>query len=86
VKLAGRRVVDRRGCMAGLERGQIARAGLDVCGQEPQGPAALWQCDKVVITPHIASNTPETMAALADLVFENMQAFAAGKSLLTPVI
>ncbi|SUB14497.1 Putative 2-hydroxyacid dehydrogenase SAV2305 [Pantoea agglomerans] len=49
--------------------GQIAGAGLDVFEQEPQVPDALRQRDNVVITPHIASSTRETMAAMADLVF-----------------
>ncbi|WP_312054197.1 2-hydroxyacid dehydrogenase [Pantoea brenneri] len=85
INIARGSVVDQQALIAALESGQIAGAGLDVFEQEPQVPAALRQCDKVVITPHIASNTSETMAAMADLVFENMLAFAAGKPLLTPV-
>ena len=41
--------------------------------------------DNVVVQPHQASATVETRAAMARLVLENLQAFFAGRRLLTPV-
>jgi len=41
--------------------------------------------EKVVLTPHIASGTLQTRKAMADLAFANLEAFFAGRPLLTPV-
>ncbi|MGK3142575.1 2-hydroxyacid dehydrogenase [Pantoea sp. C2G6] len=86
INIARGSVVDQQALIAALEGGIIAGAGLDVFEHEPQVPAALRQRDNVVITPHIASSTHETMAAMADLVFENMLAFAQGNAVLTRVL
>ncbi|KAA5931023.1 2-hydroxyacid dehydrogenase [Pantoea sp. Bo_2] len=86
INIARGSVVDQQALVASLETGQIAGAGLDVFEQEPQVPDALRQRDNVVITPHIASSTRETMAAMADLVFENMLAIARGEPALTRVV
>lgn len=86
INIARGSVVDQQALVDALETGQIAGAGLDVFEQEPQVPDALRQRDNVVITPHIASSTRETMAAMADLVFENMLAFARGEPVLTRVV
>jgi lactate dehydrogenase-like 2-hydroxyacid dehydrogenase len=86
INIARGSVVDQQALVAALETGRIAGAGLDVFEQEPQVPDALRQRDNVVITPHIASSTRETMAAMADLVFDNMLAFARGEPVLTRVV
>ena len=86
INIARGSVVDEEALIQALESGQIAGAGLDVFEQEPQVPEALRQRDNVVITPHIASNTEETMGAMADLVFENLLAFAQGEAVLTRVV
>ncbi|MCZ4059880.1 2-hydroxyacid dehydrogenase [Pantoea sp. LMR881] len=86
INIARGSVVDEQALIQALEKGQIAGAGLDVFEQEPQVPEALRQRDNVVITPHIASSTEETMGAMADLVFENLQAFARGDAVLTRVV
>jgi lactate dehydrogenase-like 2-hydroxyacid dehydrogenase len=86
INIARGSVVDQQALVAALETGRIAGAGLDVFEQEPQVPDALRQRDNVVITPHIASSTRETMAAMADLVFENMLAFSRGEPVLTRVV
>ncbi|MBD9554290.1 2-hydroxyacid dehydrogenase [Pantoea sp. PNT01] len=86
INIARGSVVDQQALVAALETGRTAGAGLDVFEQEPQVPDALRQLDNVVITPHIASSTRETMAAMADLVFENMLAFSRGEPVLTRVV
>ena len=86
INIARGSVVDQQALVAALETGRIAGAGLDVFEQEPQVPDALRQRDNVVITAHIASSTRETMAAMADLVFDNMLAFARGEPVLTRVV
>lgn len=86
INIARGSVVDQQSLLQALESGGIAGAGLDVFEQEPQVPEALRQRDNVVITPHIASSTHETMAAMADLVFENLLAFARDKPVLSRVV
>lgn len=86
INIARGSVVDEQALIAALEAGDIAGAGLDVFEQEPTVPEALRQRDDVVITPHLASSTEETMAAMADLVFENLLAFAQGEAVLTRVV
>jgi lactate dehydrogenase-like 2-hydroxyacid dehydrogenase len=40
-------------------------------------PEALFGLDNVVLLPHVASGTHETRAAMAGLVFENLESFFA---------
>jgi lactate dehydrogenase-like 2-hydroxyacid dehydrogenase len=47
-------------------------------------PAALIARDDVVLLPHIASSTRETRGRMSQLVIENLQAWFAGKTLVTP--
>ncbi|MFC4257340.1 2-hydroxyacid dehydrogenase [Croceibacterium xixiisoli] len=78
-------VVEEAALIAALEDGVIAGAGLDVFIDEPRVPEALRRLPNTVLTPHIASATVETRAAMADLVLGNIRAFLAGKPLVTPV-
>ncbi|WNN43956.1 2-hydroxyacid dehydrogenase [Winslowiella toletana] len=85
INIARGSVVDEQALIAALDSGTIAGAALDVFEHEPSVPAALLQRDNVVVTPHIASSTDETMQAMADLVFENLLAFSQGEKVLTRV-
>ena len=78
-------VVDEPALIAALADGRLAGAALDVFESEPHVPEALRLSPKVVLTPHIASATVETRAAMADLVLKNLDAFLAGKPLPTAV-
>lgn len=86
INIARGSVVDERALIEALDNGVIAGAALDVFEQEPAIPAALLQRDNLVVTPHIASNTHETSQAMADLVYENLLAFAQGEAVLTRVV
>ena len=85
VNVARGSVVDEAALVQALQQGRIAGAGLDVYEHEPQVPEALFALDNVVLVPHIASGTRETRQAMADLVFENLQAFFADGRLKAPV-
>jgi len=78
-------VVDEAALVQALVERRIAGAGLDVFEDEPRVPAALLGLDHVVLTPHIASGTAETRAAMADLVIENLRSFFSSGTLKTPV-
>ena len=68
-----------------LVGGQLGGAGLDVFVDAPRVPSALFNLDNVVLQPHQASATHETRGAMAQLVLDNIAAYAAGRPLLTPV-
>lgn len=77
--------VDEADLAEALKDGTIAAAGLDVFADEPNVPQALFDCDNAVLLPHVASASVATRNAMADLVVDNLIAFADGKPLLTPV-
>ena len=85
VNVARGSLVDEEALVAALQAGTLGRAALDVFADEPHVPEALRAMPQVVLTPHIASATAETRAAMADLVLGNLRAFFAGQALLTPV-
>ena len=78
-------VIDEPALVAALESGIIAGAGLDVFSHEPVVPAGLLQRSNVVVTPHMASATWSTRAAMAQLVLDNVACRADKKALVTPV-
>lgn len=78
-------VIDEPALVAALESEIIAGAGLDVFSHEPAVPAGLLQRSNVVVTPHMASATWSTRAAMAQLVLDNVACWAEKKALVTPV-
>jgi glyoxylate reductase len=78
-------VVDEDALVDELVSGRI-NAGLDVFVHEPRVPEALRGLPNVVLTPHIASATVETRAAMTRIVVDNVLAFARGEPLPTRVV
>jgi hydroxypyruvate reductase len=78
-------LVDEPELVAALRDGRLGAAGLDVFFDEPHVPAALRALDNVVLTPHIASSTEETMAAMGACVIDNLVSWFSGRGAVTPV-
>ena len=78
-------VVDEEALVAELVSGRIT-AGLDVFAHEPHVPHELFDLPNVVLTPHIASDTIETRAAMTRVVVDNVLAFGRGEPLPNPVV
>jgi lactate dehydrogenase-like 2-hydroxyacid dehydrogenase len=78
-------VVDEAALCDALETGAIAGAGLDVYEDEPNVPARLSRLDNVVLTPHIAAVSLTAQSAQCELLLANLEAFFAGRPVLTPV-
>ena len=77
-------IVDENALVEELVSGRIS-AGLDVFADEPRVPERLLELPNVVLTPHVASATVETRAAMTRLLVDNVLAFTRGEPLLTEV-
>ena len=83
INIARGSIVDEAALVAALETGVIKAAGLDVFADEPNIPAPLLSMDHVVLLPHVGSATHETRRAMGDLCKANLDAWFAGRPLLT---
>ena len=77
--------VDTDALCDALEAGTISGAALDVYENEPNIPDRLKGLDNVVITPHMAAISANAQRAQRDIMFANLEAFFAGRPVLTPV-
>lgn len=80
-------LIDQDALVEALTSGKVAAAGLDVVAQEPAGSDnPLFGLDNVVVTPHIAWLTPETLARSLDIAFDNCRRLARGDALRHQVL
>ncbi|HEY7608857.1 MAG TPA: NAD(P)-dependent oxidoreductase [Alphaproteobacteria bacterium] len=79
-------LVDERDLIEALIHGHIGAAGLDVFVREPVAPGnALLTMDNVVVAPHVAWLTPETMERSLAVAVENCRRLARGAALMNRV-
>jgi len=83
INIARGSIVDEPALVAALEAGVIKGAGLDVFANEPHIPGKLLALENVVLLPHVGSATRETRQAMGDLCKANLDAYFAGKGVLT---
>ena len=83
VNIARGSIIDEAALVKALQDGTIKAAGLDVFADEPNIPAPLLAMDNVVLLPHVGSATRETRQAMGDLCKANLDAWDAGKPVLT---
>jgi glyoxylate reductase len=76
-------IVDENALVEELVSGRIS-AGLDVFADEPRVPERLLELPNVVLTPHVASATVETRAAMTRVLVDNVLAFLRGDALPNP--
>ena len=77
-------IVDEDALVDELVTGRIS-AGLDVFTDEPRVPERLLDLPNVVLTPHVASATVETRAAMTRVLVDNVLAFVGDEPLLNEV-
>lgn len=85
INIARGSIVDTPALIAALNNGQIAGAGLDVVEGEPNVPPALVALENVIITPHLAGRSPNSVEAMVTAVLENLTAHFAGQPVPSPV-
>ena len=78
-------IVDEEALVDELVSGRIS-AGLDVFVDEPNVPERLLELPNVVLTPHVASATVETRAAMTRVLVDNVLAFLSGDPLPNQVL
>ena len=78
--------VDTKALVQALQEGLIAGAGIDAVEPEPlpeQHP--LWSMANVVISPHIAGNSPDRTVRNWRVFLENLERYRDGRELLSVV-
>lgn len=78
-------VIDEAALVQALQNNVIRGAALDVFEDEPDIKPGLSELENVILTPHIASATIETRAAMSDLTAKNIIEVLAERTPLTPV-
>ena len=79
-------VIDHEALVSALEGKQLAGAGLDVFPEEPLPPEnPLWHLPNVLLSPHIAGNTPHYDHRAIALFSDNLYRYLAGMPLFNQV-
>ncbi|XP_021825550.1 glyoxylate/hydroxypyruvate reductase HPR3-like [Prunus avium] len=77
-------IIDEKELVRFLVHGEIGGAGLDVFENEPHVPEELFALDNVVLSPHNAAFTPESVESSSRIVIANLEAFFSNEPLVTP--
>lgn len=76
-------IVDHDALIEALQNKRIAGAALDVFPEEPlKESSPLWEFPNVIISPHIAGDTPYYDERAVDLFVENLNRYLEGEPLL----
>ena len=75
-------IVNEKEMVECLLQGEIGGAGLDVFYDEPNVPHELFGLNNVVLSPHNAVVTPESIERLCNVIIGNLEAFFSKKPLL----
>jgi phosphoglycerate dehydrogenase-like enzyme len=77
-------IVDLTDLTEALRAGELAGAGLDVFETEPLPKEhPLWAMSNVIITPHVAGNSPRIAERHVAVLLDNVGRFARGEPLTT---
>ncbi len=80
-------LVEQSALLDALGSGQISAAGLDVFATEPvESDNPLLALDNVILSPHVAWLTQETLDRSLEIALENCRRLEAGETLLHRVV
>ena len=74
-------LIDERALASALREGRLRGAGLDVLAEEPAIRSVLFDLPNVVLTPHIAWLTPETIDRSLSVALANIRHLQLGERL-----
>jgi lactate dehydrogenase-like 2-hydroxyacid dehydrogenase len=77
--------VDTAALATALRNGRIAGAALDVYESEPLPPQDLVDLPNVILTPHVAGWSPQSIRATVECFIANVEAWRRGEPLLTAI-
>lgn len=78
--------VDEAALIDALQTGHLAGAALDVANPEPIAPESpLWEMENVIITPHVAADTPKYMERALDVFAKNVPLFLKGEPMVSEI-
>jgi len=77
-------VIDEDELIAALKEKRLGMAALDVFAEEPTHAARWADVPNVVLTPHAAGSSAETVVRLRDQAIENLRRHFTGEPLLSP--
>jgi len=72
-------LIDEEALLKAVETGKVAGAAVDVFVKEPVTDSMLFQCDKIIVTPHLGASTTEAQAGVALEVAEQVMAVLKGQ-------
>lgn len=78
-------ILDESALVAALKSGKVFAAGLDVFEEEPKIHPELLSDYRVVLLPHVGTDTWETQREMELLVLQNLRNVAQGRPLVTLV-
>ncbi len=77
------KLYDTPALVKALDSKRLAGAGLDVTDPEPLPKGhSLWKFPNVIVTPHIASQSPGANARRVAVITENLRRYVAGEPLI----
>jgi phosphoglycerate dehydrogenase-like enzyme len=75
-------IVDEPALIHALSAGRLGGAALDVYAREPvPADSPLWSTPNLIMSPHCADQTAQTVERALDLFLENLQRWASGQPL-----
>lgn len=79
-------IINEKELVECLVEGKIGGAGLDVFEKEPDVPEEFLTMENVVLSPHRAVRTPESLISMCEHVAGNLEAFFSNRPLISPVM
>ncbi|PON37389.1 Erythronate-4-phosphate dehydrogenase [Parasponia andersonii] len=77
-------LIDEKELVRSLAQGEIRGGGLDVFENMPDVPQELSEFDSIVLSPHRAAFTSESLQDTAAILIANLEDFFSNKPLVTP--
>ncbi|MBP1155406.1 MULTISPECIES: D-2-hydroxyacid dehydrogenase [unclassified Paenibacillus] len=86
INIARGPIIEEKALINSLRGKKIKGAVLDVFDQEPlPSDHPLWQLDNVIITPHMAGHSPNTLKRAMDILIENLKAYPDQKNMINVI-